>query len=215
MNSTSTSHNHTMPNKMANAIRTTNQISSPLLRLPPELRNRIWRFAVGGYIIKIKQSDNYIKRLRDVRMTTKDLTFQLAVAFVPTGSSLAVGNMAFGTRRRPIDLTSTEHECKARMTDHEQGVQCETSHMSVAGLFTIGQTCRQIHAETAFLQYHFNTFYFDHKDSMMCFAVALTSEQKDAIVTIALGPKGKFITWLLFGASHVSSASRFPYLLIV
>ncbi|KAH7081437.1 hypothetical protein BKA63DRAFT_405245, partial [Paraphoma chrysanthemicola] len=159
-----------------------NQISSTLLRLPAELRNRIWRFAVGGYIIMIKQ-----------RKT--------------------VGNMAFGTRRQPIDLTSTEHQCKTSMIDHKQGGQCETSTTSVAGLFTIGQTCRQIHAETVLLQYHFITFHFDHKDSIACFSAALTPPQLEAINTIALDPKGRFIEMITFPrwTSFVPKSISIPF----
>ncbi|KAF2027871.1 hypothetical protein EK21DRAFT_36904, partial [Setomelanomma holmii] len=98
-----------------------NQSLSPLLRMPGELHNRIFRFAVGGYVVRVSLKFN----MEPVTMTSGNLSFRLTVA-------------------------------------------------------------RQVYAETALLQYRFNTFYFQHKGSIECFSSSLSQRQGEAITSIAL-----------------------------
>ncbi|KAH7408110.1 hypothetical protein DE146DRAFT_362550 [Phaeosphaeria sp. MPI-PUGE-AT-0046c] len=64
------------------AIAKRNSVASPLLRLPPELRNKIWRFAIGGEYIEMPVTQRLLNEPK-----RKDRTAEkLAVFRIPSVS---------------------------------------------------------------------------------------------------------------------------------
>jgi hypothetical protein len=169
-----------LPRSTSNIVSSTrNQIHSPLLRLPGELRNRIYRFALSGHIIVINGE------------WTKSPSW---------GSSCRLKSLLYvtshaGERNNPTVLTD-DHEgerdnpivIKENYED-QRGSCCGR----VADAFVLGRVSRQFHAETALLPYATNTFYFKDKWYLRYFVDKLSSAQAEAIATIALDPNGQLL----------------------
>ncbi|KAI4612095.1 hypothetical protein J4E80_007549 [Alternaria sp. BMP 0032] len=151
---------------------------SPLLRLPGELRNKIFAYAVGGHIITVtlappcdsSESSDDEDDVEWVRHEDDDsykyLQFRLATAAQP---------------KPPIEPRSLGYHSRY----HIVGGALDATHVS--SIFTASRVCRQIYTETALLQYKTNYFHFDVPVCIDLFIKHLTSEQLQAIPTISIG----------------------------
>ncbi|KAI4611745.1 hypothetical protein J4E83_007996 [Alternaria metachromatica] len=120
-----------------------NQAESPLLRLPGELRNRIYELAVGGNIIVVSSSYKRWRKM-SVYLTSAD----------PSGP----------------DAKSAQASIRAPVSD----------------IFTIGLVCRQLHRETALIQYAKNLFHLDNIYYGRDFVDSLSSAQRALVTSISV-----------------------------
>ena len=112
---------------------------SPLLRLPPEIRNIIYRYAIGGYLIQVssgyrpsnRQLEEHLERLQNPRQPEGDGELIRHRVFPGLDPSYGSAHLAV---ERP---------------------------MSIAQVFNISLVCRQLASETALLQYKHNLFELD------------------------------------------------------
>lgn len=157
-----------------------NEKESPLLKLPGELRNRIYEFVVGGHVIVIEHSG---------RMTTPyvpRLPVKLTCRLITSSSSLTSqsGTLA-----------------EDRISGEREGQPIEPSER-VSRIFTLGLVCRQIRAETASIQYKHNIFHFHNPSAFEVFTWQLSAAQCNAIVQVSIGRVYALNTFL--GLSYIA-----------
>ena len=141
-----------------------NKTNSPLLRLPGELRNRIYSFAAGGFVIVVKDENGPVS-IDGPRPPFK-LTYRLAIATTP------------GTTEQLENYTNVNgHSVRAKTVSKAE---------HVSNIFTIARVCRQVSEETALLQYKENVFSFNTGDALRSFSALLRSAQRNAINTISI-----------------------------
>ncbi|KAI4931943.1 uncharacterized protein J4E92_003841 [Alternaria infectoria] len=116
---------------------------SPLIRLPGELRNRIYELAVGGNIIAVT---GFYRR-----------PGKLSVYLTSANTSGPDAKSAQASLRAPV-----------------------------SGIFTIGLVCRQLHRETALIQYAKNLFHFDIMYHGQEFVDSLSSAQRALLTSISV-----------------------------
>jgi len=179
-----------------------NAENSPLLRLPPELRIRIFEYVLGGHTIHVEQfSQTAAAALRkyDVRVglglynglcqsteseeeaykrfqdLSQDSSKVHTPFFVPkNGQDLG--------RNYYVEPWSTRHsECGREPNPRRVRIELESwlqrPRFSSAAL----RTCRQIYAETRSMPYALNTFCFRDAGSFQAFALSLRPGQTRAI----------------------------------
>jgi len=155
---------------------------SPLLRLPGELRNKIFAYAVGGHIITVTlaaphESSDDEDDLDSIRYEDDDscerLEFRLATAAQPKPPM----------ELRELGYHSSYHIDGGALDAFLQG----NASTRVSSIFTVSRVCRQIYTETALLQYKTNYFHFDVPAFVDLFIKHLTPEQLHAIPTISIG----------------------------
>ncbi|KAF2251348.1 hypothetical protein BU26DRAFT_592469 [Trematosphaeria pertusa] len=135
-----------------------NSTDSPLLRLPGELRDRIFRLAIGGHVIAVTRDGRGIQLLDPV--STKK--YRPATATRGTKSS---------------------HRGRARFLQGERIPGAER----VSRIFTLAFVCRQIHSESQLLPYKHNIFHFDTPWSFGSFTKRLSTPQRQAIFSVSVG----------------------------
>ncbi|KAI4644337.1 hypothetical protein J4E93_006238 [Alternaria ventricosa] len=155
---------------------------SPLLRLPGELRNKIFAYAVGGYIITAKrpilhepsddEADWYCPRFEDD--SDNRLKFCLTTTVQPQ------------VPREPDAISYHSDYYINDCVPWDPFLEGKTS-TSVSRIFTVGYVCRQIYTETALLQYKTNYFHFDTPVFIDLFLMQLTFDQRRAIPAISIG----------------------------
>ena len=170
---------------------TRNMTQSPLLRLPGELRNKIFAYAVGGHIITVTRVPPYESSessddeddLDSIRYEDDDsyerLEFRLATATQPK----LPNHLAYYFNGGVISDGSLQGHGSSR----------------VSSIFTVGRVCRQIYTETALLQYKTNYFHFEVPGFTYVFVKQLTSEQLHAIPAISIGDG--YLSQEMFGSA--------------
>ena len=142
----------------------TNKPGSPLLRLPGELRNKVYSFAVGGFVIMVSNKGSRSSIFRPNEPVK--LTYRLAIA------------TTHGTIEQSENNTNASGSCL------EAGPSPGVEHVS--SIFTIARVCRQVSEETALLQYKENVFSFSTELVLLSFSAMLKSAQRNAINTIPI-----------------------------
>lgn len=154
-----------------------NQIDSPLLQLPGELRNRIYKFAISGHIVVIKA------------VWTMGMTCRLKSKLYVPGRGNSAG-IYHGSSNDPI------------MIEEDYEDEFGKCLGPVSTIFALSKVSRQLKAETASLQCATNVFYFKDAWALRLFAGKLSSTQTEAIQSISLDPDGEFLTALGSSIPH-------------
>lgn len=150
-----------------------NTSDSALLALPPELRNRIYRYVLGDRTVHI---------------------------FLDTSAKWSIAHSVCRLRERDshaavtIRRDSTEGYHFSYCDHHlEHGCELQDRHRSSSKRFTsarlyIGllQTCRQIYHEAALLPFSLNTFSFGYPNSLQGLLYSLSDAQRRAIRSISI-----------------------------
>ncbi|KAI4678804.1 uncharacterized protein J4E84_008623 [Alternaria hordeiaustralica] len=190
-------------------IATRNMTQSPLLRLPGELRNKIFAYAVGGHIITVnlvplaaiyessddededededkdEDEDDYEdedKWTRSEDYSYEQLEFRLATAAQPKPSKELL-TRGYHSRYHIDSGVSLDGFLKGNASTR------------VSNIFTVSRVCRQIYTETALLQYKTNYFHFDVPALTELFVKQLTSDQLHAIPAISIGDGYRSQEW--------------------
>jgi hypothetical protein len=116
-----------------------NDRESPLLRLPGEIRNKIYEFAVGGHIIVIKYHGSLFTP------PTLHLSAELSYRLLTPLSSLA------------STVAKLAMEEKSSLAGSAKMPKIEALERP-SRIFGIDLVCRQIRAETSQIQYKHNIF---------------------------------------------------------
>jgi len=197
-----------------------NQIDSPLLRLPGELRNKIYTFAVGGFVIIVKNNGEPASPF-EPNPPTK-LTYRLAIATVPKQSENNKSNHNNGNNdasnvtEANIDAaegTNANDEFEnlfARDDDEASVADLPVSEAEqVSGIFTLARVCRQVYNETTLLQYKKNVFLFNTELALRSFSAVLKDEQRNAINTISIDFEYVMDKLMMFGGGGMPSLFGF------
>ncbi|GAB7359509.1 hypothetical protein MBLNU230_g6154t1 [Neophaeotheca triangularis] len=164
-----------------------NQENSPLLRLPPEIRNRIWGYVLGGHTIHIytlgptknarvlhclclneKSDAEEIDHLRSLPLSKRHTYLNLHSLCVD-----GVGRPHKDTTNAGSGLTTA---------DVAESTVPSAGRLSLALL----HACRQIHQEAALLPFVDNTFSFPTDISVKAFSMTLIREQARAVLSLTL-----------------------------
>ena len=176
-----------------------NQKSSPLLRLPGELRNKIYALAAGGFVIIVENNGKPASPF-DRNPPTK-LSYCLAMATVPVPAPQATDNGSKAGSDVLKDDTSNNAVTAAEGTDTKNatgGILAREKHKAaiqalpgpeaerVSSIFTLARVCRQMSTETAHLQYKQNVFRFGTELALRSFSATLKPQQRNAITAISI-----------------------------
>ncbi|KAF2123198.1 hypothetical protein BDV96DRAFT_639740 [Lophiotrema nucula] len=156
-----------------------NEKQSPLLRLPGEIRNKIWKYVTGGHVILVKNIGRPSMPWNAEPPTM--LRFRLDSQF-PKSDALYVPPGTEPPKLKPAERVST--------------------------LFTIGRVCRQIRAETRLIQYKGNIFHFDTIVSFSAFMKSLSLEKRNLITSVAIDPTFVFDMHLSLGFTPPAAEFR-------
>ena len=145
-----------------------NAQQSPLLRLPAEIRNRIYELVLGGKRIHVRPREDGRPTVCKINLADKDMG-----DLVDAHQSDVANN-----RKAPTKGWIARHEA---CVDHRgQDLPVEPFCLSLL------QACKQIHHEAALLPYQLNTFVFPRVYILYSFVKALHDSQKHAITALAL-----------------------------
>ncbi|OCK81234.1 hypothetical protein K432DRAFT_425103 [Lepidopterella palustris CBS 459.81] len=163
-----------------------NRESSPLLRLPPELRNKIFAFAMGGYHIHITDVGipppppptgvwdliYYLWR----RLSRPSDASPSDDTPPSEGLPAQLYNYVYTESDRP--LYSTTPDC-THPDDIKLTFKWSPNHMTL-----ISRTCRQIYDETGLLYYQLNAFSFNSSSTMRRWVGCRLPVQKRALESL-------------------------------
>ncbi|KAK0365200.1 hypothetical protein LTR91_012572 [Friedmanniomyces endolithicus] len=155
------------------AIYEANAVNSPLLRLPPEIRNRIWYFALGGRTIHIC-SFNLKGRHHRV----------YSVCQVP-GIDDEFAKQIVRHNQLSGEAEIFEERDKRHGACHISRAMATTEYASQSSLNVL-RTCRQVHVEGALIPFKLNDFDFFDFGDVARFLQSLFQEQAHAIEAITL-----------------------------
>ncbi|KAK4899819.1 hypothetical protein LTR27_003085 [Elasticomyces elasticus] len=148
----------------------TNKRDSPLLRLPPEVRNRIWSFLLGEKIIHIHGSKRSKDKRRFVHSICKTPERDEEPASIPNhGVYLAHHINCYVPN--PGEILPT-----------------------VSSVLAVLTSCRQIHQEAALLPYKLNTFECVKLEVLGPFLQALVPAQAHAIEMLTISDMSAYST---------------------
>ena len=162
-----------------------NATKSPLLRLPPEVRNRIWTFLLGERSIHVHSSMLKGRPIVLHRVCAAEVSDDETARMIKEhnkGDDAPEWFATFDVRHQHCSFWS-------------YNAQARGSGLSLRAL----AVCRQIHQEAALLPYQRNTFSFDSLNSVAPFLQSLYSAQAHAIESISLAGSGGRITRTLQG----------------
>ncbi|KAK0253951.1 hypothetical protein LTR91_002306 [Friedmanniomyces endolithicus] len=196
--------NHTLPTRRWD----TNAERSPLLRLPPELRERIWQYVLGGKVLHIGRKGE----------------FGHSTAFVYECKA-AASEKDLARHRGPYDGMDATPPTVPYFVRH---TPCETSyHLKKAQYHAtyLLRTCRLIHNDAALLPFSENTFLITelhHHAALVWFLRRLKPEQRRAIRKLVMmscratcGPQEPvepdFIATSLIGLRDLTYIVEFNY----
>ena len=148
--------------------------SSPILRLPPEVRNRVYEFVLGGELLHIGVSWN----TKDNRAACRRTTVTICKADVDDCEAAATIRASVDVREIP-SYAKRHRKCKNIVYG---------DRMQYSNITRLLQTCRQIHEEAALLPFQANTFDFESKESLMAFQRMTLRIQQRAVQTFSLSP---------------------------
>ncbi|OCL15143.1 hypothetical protein AOQ84DRAFT_358289 [Glonium stellatum] len=155
------------PNDAIARITARNNIESPLLHLPAEIRNRIFALALGGYHIHVFYNSLNSDSLSNpffgytVEITTKTTKRQNQIPFMPKPSpDLKRADWMFSNRVY-ADHNACFHPPNSRQLVKLAGVKpWDIARCGEERMTLVARTCRQIYAETALICYELSTFSF-------------------------------------------------------
>lgn len=147
-----------------------NAFKSPLLRLPPEVRNRIWYFLFGGMTIHVTADSR-----------------RGPVAHAVCCSPLRDEYLAQKIKRlQQQSFSRTKPQTTDIRTPSDAHKDCNWSGFYPRLSFSALRACRQLHQEAALLPYQHNTFSFNSLEYMIPFLNGLVLAQARAIEKITV-----------------------------
>ncbi|KAK1823652.1 hypothetical protein LTR12_001838 [Friedmanniomyces endolithicus] len=160
----------------------TNAERSPLLRLPPELRERIWQYVLGGKVLHIGRKGEF------------GHSTAYAYECKANGSEKDLAR-----HRGPYDGMDATPPTLPYFVRH---APCDTSyHMKKAQYHAtyLLRTCRLIHKDAALLPFSENTFLITemhHHVTLVCFLRMLKPEQRRARLPKGFGDMRFRLQWV-------------------
>ncbi|KAK3072504.1 hypothetical protein LTR53_006686 [Teratosphaeriaceae sp. CCFEE 6253] len=161
-----------------------NAETSPLLRLPPELRNRIWHLLLGGQVVHITT--------RERRQRFGWLMSRLPPVIAPALSGLIIHATTCLHRDRHerwVARAKAAQEAREVIVPYGQAhALCEIqppdpdASLSIAVL----QVCRQIHQDAALLPFLGNEFTFDGAGALLRFTRHILLPQSRSLRRVTL-----------------------------
>jgi len=156
-----------------------NALQSRLLSLPPEIRNRIWEYALDGGTLHV--GFNYSRTLSESR-TIQPYSVGVWICQAKISDHEAAATIRHGSHATEIAGHVSRHSACATYPQPADAFR----QYSVALL----GTCRQKHSEAALLPFKLNNFSFDGFDgrAMRIFVKRLMVVQQKSILRITLAP---------------------------
>lgn len=147
-----------------------NATQSPLLLLPPEVRNRIYRCALGGNTLHVSINGRLITEPHGkprVSLCTADADDVQAAQAIRDCDAPQPAPRVYDRHARchRVDVTA--------------------GHRDYYSL-TVLRTCKQIYKEASLLPFHLNTFSFDDAYDFSMFIDNLCPKQRKAVLNITL-----------------------------
>lgn len=139
---------------------------SPLLSLPPEIRNRIYGYVLGGNELHV----NIVRQSR----TTKRIKLEITICTAVIDEESAA-------------IMIRHEEGDTEISDwHDRHHGCGVPGSKVSYSVALLKTCAQIHSETALLPFQMNTFIFNITEAFQTFHRKLMPIQRKAIRYMSL-----------------------------
>lgn len=140
--------------------------STPLLSLPPEIRNRVYGYVVGGNELHV----NIVRQSRTTKLMKLDITICTAVIDEESAATMV-----------------RHEEGDTEISDwHDRHHSCRVPSSKVSYNVALLKTCAQIHSETALLPFQMNTFMFNITEAFQTFHRKLMPIQRNAIRYMSL-----------------------------
>lgn len=147
-----------------------NATDSTLLRLPPEVRNHIWRSMLGGKTIHITAGLNWQDNVSEIRHT--------------------ICNNVIGDKDDAL-ACKAKNQVEPQSSYSQRHLLC--GPLAIPGdeqlPISILQTCRQIHQEAALLPFTDNTLSFRSGQALEAYVKSILLFQARAIRSITFAPK--------------------------
>ncbi|KAK3654469.1 hypothetical protein LTR56_004099 [Elasticomyces elasticus] len=157
-----------------------NATLSPLLRLPPEVRNRIWRYLMCGNTIHVEPGDLVpvgTKLVPSWKLDPRKLPFRAGLCRSTTSTSEHVALIKAYQTSEPRDCQRITHpDC---LDDDSRTLETELG-------LSILKTCRQAHQEAALLPFASNHFYFSCGAAVINFVRYILLHQARTIRSMSL-----------------------------
>jgi hypothetical protein len=142
-----------------------NATDSPLLRIPPEIRNKIWALAMGGQYVKTPGFATYIERGG----------YKTHCGYTTKGGAM---------------LYPPFRELKWPRVRHIEDPFPRHQEMKVPSAFHLPEVCRQVYSETAILGYSSNTLLLPRQHSFpRNWATGLLPAYRRAITRVEPEPR--------------------------
>lgn len=160
--------------------------SSPLLTLPPEIRNRIYGYVLGG-------KDLHVEISYDTRYATvAKQKIEITICSAPTSDDVAATEIR--NTEDGIEL-SDWHERHQQCGVHNRSAGREAARsrgdpLPVLYSVALLQTCSQIHSEAALLPFQINNFLFQCSAAFYAFEKKLMPVQQTAIASLSFEGRG-------------------------
>ncbi|KAH7408109.1 hypothetical protein DE146DRAFT_776380 [Phaeosphaeria sp. MPI-PUGE-AT-0046c] len=153
-----------------------NAAISPLIRLPAEIRNAIWKLAVGGHRVNPWKNDQVTGRqVKGGAFVAKDT--------LPSETRLdihsSITEMTYARFCRHMELTM-----RAMQSDHLCTVRSMKNLQRALTAFHLPEVCRRIYADSATLAYSVNIFKLGRQDGT--WINCLLRAQRDAMLSVDL-----------------------------
>ncbi|OCL14808.1 hypothetical protein AOQ84DRAFT_230289 [Glonium stellatum] len=157
------------PNAASKAILERNSNQSPLLRLPAEVRNQIYEYALSRELVHVDVQG---------KESSREVCHWLCSAVISEQEAYDQSQVPLEIHHDDqIPLYSTRHERCVKPTSRRGslGRRQKVLHMELL------RSCKQVYQETALLPYTHNTFSFSSPDALTCFISTLIPDQRCAL----------------------------------
>lgn len=174
-----TVHHNCQALKVSNHFTDKRDSASPFLKLPPEIRNRIYRLLFGDNLIQVKPSSRSGTDYADWR----DFSFSFYCMTSPHCNLLFD---VVGAAHVPNDQNSYGDLANIWKRSGEQGKESWHHGREVELPVQLLRTCRQIHTEAALIPYAENCFVFFEGLSGYVREILFEPRQQQAIRSAAV-----------------------------
>lgn len=197
-----------------NGLQQLNATQSPLLRLPAELRNKIYKLVFGGYLIHVEHAevrpgtgDKRLEELFDLShlglsFRDKVLRYYICKSSLTEDDAYQRSKDASLNEQTPFKPNHMDMQNYWRMGDRFHIDSCKDRHEYcipdapvTARMFThlnkilnldVTRVCRQIHDETRLLPFYLNIFAFQQATGFLGFFSSLRSFQGQGVKEVCL-----------------------------
>lgn len=150
-----------------------NATQSSLLLLPPEIRNRIYDYVLGGNKLHLRLAT----RDEEPEIGMKPMAFLC----LSDENDVSVARAMRSCEKQAVIPNTDFRERHSRC--YSEGCELLSRHPYSVGLL---RTCSQIHAEAYLLPFHSNIFVIDNRTAFTAFITAIRPEQCKAISSMMI-----------------------------